>query len=380
MRRGPVRRSRRPRSARRRRVAVLVAVLLLALAVPTGISYGRALTYPGDASFSVRSVEWVREHGGAPLVDAVENWYYAHQAPSATGAPQDTLTPARTVQRAARAQVRTLQPPRVQLLPGVRALSGEGQWRPIGADGIMLATWLRPDPRHLPVVATAVLIPAAQLALHLSRGTREPVVGAAPVSATRVPPAALSRLVATFNSGFKMKDAHGGFELAGRTDVPLHPGAATLVLTRDGGWRIGAWGQDVGPGPDVAAVRQNLDLVVENGRPVPGVAHNANGRWGSAHTQLQYTTRSGLGLTAAGDLVYVSGRSMTLGVLADAMSRLGVVTGMQLDIHPQMVTFNLVSARSGASVTMTKLVSSMEPPARRYLTPDQRDFLYLTRR
>lgn len=380
MRLGASRRRRRPRSVRHRRVTALVVVALLALTVPAGVSYGRALTYPGDASFSVRSVEWVREHGGAPLVDAVENWYYSRQAPSATGAPQDTLTPARATQRAARAQRTPHQPPRVRLLPGVSPLHGEGQWQPVGADGILQATWLRPDPRHLPVVATAVLLPAAQLALHLSPGTREPVVGATPVSGTRVPPAALSRLVATFNSGFKMRDSHGGFEIAGRTYVPLRAGRASLVLTRGGGWRIGVWGSDVGPGPDVAAVRQNLDLVVANGRPVPGVASNANGRWGTAHTQFQYTTRSGLGLTAAGDLVYVSGRSMTLGVLADAMSRLGVVTGMQLDIHPQMVTFNVVSARSGGSVTMAKLVPSMVPGARRYLTSDQRDFLYLTRR
>lgn len=362
---------------RRSQVAALAVLLLLALAVPTGISYGRALTYPGDASFSVRSVEWVREHGGAPLVDAVENWYYSHHAPPATGAPQDTLTSGRPPQRA---RGLTGELPRVRLLPGVSRLRGEGVWQPVGADGILQATWLRADPRHLPVVATAVIVPAGAASLHLSPGTREPVVGAAPPASTRVPPAALTRLLAAFNSGFKMKDSHGGFELAGRTYVPLQPGRASLVITRDGRWRIGAWGSDVGPAPDVQGVRQNLDLVVEQGRAVPGVATNADGRWGTPHTQFQYTTRSGLGITAAGDLVYVSGRSMTLAVLADAMSRLGVVTGMQLDIHPQMVSFNLVAVHRGPSVTMAKLVPSMVPSARRYLVPDQRDFLYLTRR
>ena len=370
----------RARSPRARQVRALATLLLLALAVPTGVSYARALTYPGDASFSVRSVEWVREHGGAPLVNAVENWYYSRQAPAATGAPQDALAPTRATRRATRAQTARHELPQVQLLPGVARLRGEGVWQPVGIDGILRATWLRADPKHLPVVATAVLIPAARLALHLSPGTREPVVGAASGESTRVPQAAWSRLVATFNSGFKMKDSHGGFQLAGRTYVPLRQGRASLVLTTTGGWRMGAWGSGVGPARDVAAVRQNLDLVVEKGRPVPGVATNANGRWGTAHTQFQYTTRSGLGVTAAGDLVYVSGRSMTLGVLADAMSRLGVVTGMQLDIHPQMVTFNLVSARTGGALTTAKLQSSMVPSSRRYLTSDQRDFFYLTRR
>ncbi len=379
----PARRRRKARSPRRRglaRLATLVAALVL---VPAGVSYGRALTYPGQASFSVRSVEWVREHGGAPVVDAIENWYYSRKAPPAAGAPQDSISAARTTQRASRAAVALgarSRLPHVQLLAGVPPMKGEGTWRPVGVDGVLEATWLRPDPHHLPVVATAVLVPAGRFALHLSQGTREPVVGAAAPAGTRVPTSDLGRLAATFNSGFKMKDSHGGFQLGGRVLVPLRDGRASVVVTKTGGWRVGVWGRDVGPGPDVAAVRQNLDLVVVDGRPVPGVASNANGRWGTAHTQFQYTTRSGLGVTASGDLVYVSGRSMTLGVLADAMSRLGVVTGMQMDIHPQMVTFNLVAARTGGTPTMAKLVTSMVPSARRYLSSDQRDFFYLTRR
>lgn len=368
---------------RRRRLTAAAALVALLVVVPAGISYGRALTYPGNASFSVRSVEWVREHGGAPVVDAIENWYYARQAPSATGAPLDTITAARATGRASRAGTALragARLPRVRLLPGVPALRGEGVWRPVGVDGALQATWLRPDPRHLPVVATAVLAPADRFALHLSQGTREPVLGAPAPAGTRVPAWALPRLAATFNSGFKMRDSHGGFQLGSRVLVPLRPGRASLVLTRDGGWRLGAWGSDVVPGPDVAAVRQNLDLVVAGGRPVPGVASNADGRWGTARTQFQYTTRSGLGVTASGDLVYVSGRSLTLAVLADAMARLGVVTGMQLDIHSQMVSFNVVAARAGGSVTTTKLASSMVPSSRRYLTSDQRDFFYLTSR
>jgi hypothetical protein len=150
------------------------------------------------------------------------------------------------------------------------------------------------------------------------------------------------------------------------------------VIDRRGGWRIGVWGRDVGPGPDVLAVRQNLDLVVDAGRPVAGLGSNAKGRWGTAHTQFQYTWRSGLGLDSHGDLLYVAGRSMTLATFANAMARLGVVRGMQMDIHPHMVGFNLVRQRTGGQLSMTKLLGSMPESARRYLLPDQRDFLYLT--
>ena len=55
---------------RLRRVVVGALALLLLLAT---VSYVRALTYPGSASWSDRSVEWVRDHGGSPVVDAVEN-------------------------------------------------------------------------------------------------------------------------------------------------------------------------------------------------------------------------------------------------------------------------------------------------------------------
>jgi hypothetical protein len=77
-----------PRRRRRRRWAALVVILLLLIPVT---SYVRALTYPGNASFSVRSVEWVRDHLGGGIVDAIENWRYSRQAPPAVGMPQDRV-------------------------------------------------------------------------------------------------------------------------------------------------------------------------------------------------------------------------------------------------------------------------------------------------
>ncbi|MCY7341628.1 MAG: hypothetical protein LH603_07210, partial [Pseudonocardia sp.] len=84
---GPGPRHRRPRRIRARVIALLVA---LAMVWPT-VSYARALTYPGDASFLVRSVEWVRDHSGGGLVDTVENWWFA-QGP--TGPPDPASVPA----------------------------------------------------------------------------------------------------------------------------------------------------------------------------------------------------------------------------------------------------------------------------------------------
>jgi hypothetical protein len=225
-------------------------------------------------------------------------------------------------------------------------------------------------------VAAAVLIPRGSARLHLVAGTREPVPD--PSASGKVPRSALAGLEATFNAGFKMKDSHGGWQLGQRAEVPLVPGRASLVITRSGGWRVGSWEDDVGPASDVAAVRQNLDLVVAGGRPVGGLTSNAHGRWGTSHTQFQYTWRSGLGVDAAGDLIVVVGRSMRLSTFAAAMARVGVVEGMQMDIHPDMVSFNVVVRRDGGRPVMRRLLAAMRSPSRRYLTTDQRDFFYLT--
>lgn len=355
-----------------------IATVVAAVFLIAGISYVRALTYPGNASWSDRSVEWVRDHGGGPIVDAAENWYYSRQAPTTTGAPDASLSAigVHAARPGGHAPHVPATAPRVHLLPGVAPRPGEGIWQPLGLGDRLWQTWVRADPRHLPVVAAAVLVPRGSAALHLVAGTREPVPDSG--ASARVPTSALGRLEATFNAGFKMKDAHGGWRSGATAAVPLEPGRASLVLTRNGGWRVGVWGADVGPAPDVVAVRQNLDLVVENGQPVPGLRSNAHGRWGTSHTQFQYTWRSGIGVDGAGDLIYVAGPAMQLATFASAMARLGIVEGMQLDIHTDMVSFNAVAAMHGSRPTMHRLLTTMRSSSRRYLSRDQRDFFYLT--
>jgi hypothetical protein len=165
-------------------------------------------------------------------------------------------------------------------------------------------------------------------------GTAEPVPGTAPADA-QVPQDLRSRLVAVFNSGWLMKDSRGGFYNGGKSVVPLHDGAASLVIDTAGRVTIGRWGRNVRLGPDVAAVRQNLQMIVENGRPVNGLAENATGAWGTPHNQFQFTWRSGVGTDRSGNLIYVAGDQLTLAGLAGAMAAAGVQHGMELDIHPR---------------------------------------------
>jgi hypothetical protein len=166
-----------------------------------------------------------------------------------------------------------------------------------------------------------------------------------------VPPELRAGLVAAFNSGFKMAAAQGGFYADGRYARPLRDGAASLVVDRNGRMSVAAWGRDARFGPDVAAVRQNLALIVDNGVADPGLGSNAGGRWGSARNQLQYTWRSAVGTDPAGNLVYVGGNQLNLTALAHALTLAGVSRGMELDIHPRMV--DLLGYHPGARTPAT---------------------------
>jgi hypothetical protein len=351
--------------------AGLVLVLL-----PVLVSYGRALGYPGQASVSVRTVEWIRDNGGGGLVDAVENWWYTRDAPP-TSAPDPKL--------ASRTPV---APPPGAPAPlaaiGPHLALGEGVWTagPPTATGRtpMLVTYIRPDPVHPGVLAGVARFDQNQVTARIIAGTREPDQQNWPEGG-QVPPEQRSALVATFNSGFKMADAQGGFYADAKMAKPLRDGAASLVIDRTGRISIDQWGRDRRFGPDIAAVRQNLALIVDSGAPVPGLEVNRDNRWGNAKNQLQYTWRSAAGVDREGNLFYVAGDKLTLATLAKALADTGASRGMELDIHPAEVHLFAYHLEPGATGPVPRaLLADMRGPTDRYLQPDQRDFVALTAR
>ncbi|TDO58850.1 uncharacterized protein DUF2233 [Kribbella sp. VKM Ac-2571] len=370
---------RRRRRIRKRWIAAACCLLMVVPAV----SYVRALLYPGNASFAVRTVEWFRDHGGGKLIDAIETWKYSHQQPPTTGAPIDTTGAGAapiTARPGGHPAVAGLPP--VHPVPGVTRLPSEGSWsvarRSASGRPLLWTTWFRPDQGHLPVSAAAALLPRGTYRLKLMPGTREPVAGMPSPNGYSVPAADRSGLVATFNAGFKMHDSHGGWWTNRSAAVPLVDGRASIVIFRDGSAQVGAWNRTVRMTHDVIAVRQNLDQVVVDGRVVDGLTTNANGRWGSVRSQFQYTWRSGIGTDAHGNLMYVAGNKLTLVTLAEAMQQAGIVQGMELDIHAAMVSFDIEQPGPNGTVTGKRLLASMNSPTDRYLVDDQRDFFYVT--
>jgi hypothetical protein len=352
---------------------VLTGGLGLALLIAMG-SYVRALVYPGQASFSVRSVEWIRDHGGSPLVDAVENWWYTRDAPP-TSAPAPHLNAPLATAPGTPAPLRPL---------GRRAADGEGRWvvGPMLARGVptVFAAYLCPDPVHPRVVAAVARFDPGLVSAQLIAGTREPD-GLGWPEGGQVPPNERAGLVATFNGGFKMAAANGGFYADARMVQPLRDGAASLVIDRAGRVSVDEWGRDRHLGPDVAAVRQNLALIVDHGAVVPGLDVNRDNRWGSARNQLQYTWRSALGVDNTGVLYYVAGNQLTLASLARALADTGAVRGMELDIHPAEVhLFAYQHTPGAAALAPAALLDDMRGPRDCYLRPNQRDFVAITQR
>lgn len=367
----------------------VAAIIVLALLAP-GISYTQALLYPGHAGFAARSVEWVRGHGGNGLVDAIETWRYTHDAPPATGAPADTafghpqqavLSPSPT--RLTVRRHRLAWPATVTPLPVLPQIAGEGVWLSVttapSASPTLYTSWFRPDAAHAPVTVAAAFFPRGTDRFTLMCGTREPVQGMGSTSSHAVPTDATAALVATFNSGFKTRDSQGGWYAHGKGAVPLVDGAASLVIDDNGQVQVGAWGRDVRMTPHVTAVRQNLSLIVDGGSPVPGLDKNVGHRFGTLKSQFQYTWRSGAGVDAHGDVIYVAGQHLTLVTLARAMSQAGIQRGLELDIHPHMVSFN-IEQHTPAGLRPAHLLSSMNEPMNRYVEADQRDFFYVTTR
>lgn len=366
----------RSRGSRRIRTAVVVVVITLSLLFPI-TSYARALNAPGAATWASRTVDWARDHGGAPVINAVENWYYTLHAPPNT-APAAKLVPAEPA-----GPLVAAPGPRAALPvdPGSTALPGEAAWFPHrmdkGGRPSIYTGFFRPDPAHQSVIAGAAWIRADSAVAHLVAGTSQP--GSPFTGPGLVPPNDVSSLVATFNSGWRMKDIRGGFYLAGHTAHALVDGEATAAIDDTGHLTVGQWGRDLSMSPHLVAARQNLALIVDHGHLAPNLDLNASGQWGSPKNQFQYTSRSALGVDSAGNLIYVVGSTMSLDNIASSLLQAGAVKGMELDIHTGMQSFSTWDI-SSSGITPTRLLPSLQPAVDRYLAADQRDFFYLTLR
>ncbi len=363
------------RSWRIRRVALLTAILCL---VPAVVSYAGVLVSPSDTSLGIRTVEWMKDNGLRGVVNYVENLYYSLNAPSKGGPALHGLPKLAGALDAAgnprRRGIPSYRPPRIRPLVSP-ALPGEGVWRPTFAPGgsspPVLITSFRSDPVNYPqLVAGVAWIDHTRTSVWLYPGRLEPGVPLPSRGPMEVPAHKRSQLVATFNSGFKLTDSGGGFGLDGHTYAPMKDGVGTIVRYRDGHINVIGWTGGSNVGPDVVYARQNLPLIVNNGRPNPNLSDGPE--WGATLGNAIQVWRSSIGVDRYGNLIYAAANYQTVRSLAQIMIRAGAVRAMELDINVYWTSF--ITYRFPGAQDPANLLPTMDRPSTRYLSPEDRDF------
>ncbi|HEY3810781.1 MAG TPA: phosphodiester glycosidase family protein [Acidimicrobiales bacterium] len=386
---------RRPRTReqiiRRRRLFAIGVLAAGIFVIWLAVSLGFALTNPAlGTSFSSRFAEWARENGGGSLVNWVEKeWYSHHQPPVGGKPPNGEIT---RVHGGATAPVTSS----VSHLPAPAAIApfaspavpGEGQWSAAGrlVHGLpaIYETRLRPDAVHTSEVVGIAWMDTKLLKATLYSGSQIP--GGGPFTHTApVQPTAANSLVAAFNAGFLLSGSNGGYYTDGRTVAPLRQGAASFVIDKNGDVTLGQWGRDVSMSANVVSVRQNLNLLVDNGQPVPSVSNANSSAWGATLGGGLDVWRSGVGETLNGALVYVGGPALNISTLADLLVRAGAVRAMELDINTDWVnlaTFAPPAGTSAASATdgVDLLPTMAGAPGRYFATWWARDFFTMSAR
>ena len=374
-----------PPHVRRRRKIIfrsILAVFLLIIGY-VGITIYPYLTAPGTDRLNARVAEWGRDHHLGWAVTWLENATYK---PPPTGGGLNSSQLAQL-----QGATPSAPPPKVKedlptnIVPlAAGKVPGEGVWHPVTMNSagvpIVEKAALRPDAQHTSDLAYVVWMNQKALNFTLHPGYQQP--GGTWQVPDSIPAADRANLVATWNGGFKIKpdDALAGFYAEGKTVEPLVNGKAAEVFYKDGSIKIGSWGRDETMGPNIAAVRQNLSPLVDQGQVTVGPGDGSSQQWGYTIKNSYFIARSGVGMTATGDIVYVSGRFLSVYTLAELLKSAGAVSAMELDINPDWVSFMSYAPSSDpANPTITKLWDFTQP-GNRYFQPSDRDFVSVGKR
>ena len=185
-----------------------------------------------------------------------------------------------------------------------------------------------------------------------------------------LPRAGRGKLLASFNSAFKVSDSGGGFVLNGHTYAPMRDGQATLIGYSDGRVDVRAWHGGSAAPHWVSFARQNLPLIVDAGRVNPQL--NDSAEWGATLGNAVLVWRSAIGVDRRGNLIYAAGDNQTVRSLAQALRHAGAIRAMELDINSYWVSF--ITYGAPGARRPANLLPDMSRSAFRYLEPDDRDF------
>jgi Phosphodiester glycosidase len=270
--------------------------------------------------------------------------------------------------------------PRARLIAVLPAAHRAGlfHWAPAVAVRGVPAAWIsRVSARgESGFTVTLLRFDQRQLTLALHAGSAQPGGSGWPHGDV-IAGAELRTAVAGFTSAFQETYGAGGFAEGDRIGWPLKPGKASVVVYRDGSVDVGRWRDGVpAPGRPVEAVRQNLGLLINDGRIPPSVDTCVKVCWGDPLHEQPIVARSAIGVTAAGALVWAAGHNLSVRALATALRSVGVVRAMELDINPAWVAgYVYVHPRHAPAPVAVPLVPGQTGIPGQFLAPYWRDFL-----
>ncbi len=391
-----------PRRRRGRRALRWVGLLLLALAVPMTFTYVQELRKPGFQSVEARTAEWARSWRLGPLVDWAEQRRYSKDQFAVGGTPSPDLliipittttavTPTTTTALGVQTTTTTtttvpqrphLTPPKSMPTIAVEPAPFEGLFIPRGPliDGFhgVYTTGVRPDDIHTSLFVFVAWIDPLLTKVELFPGTDLP--GGSWKQPSKIPKDRCASAIFAGNGGFRLSQSRGGYYAEGKEKKALRDGAASLVIYKDDSVDVLAWGDGVTAAdlPNISSVRQNLELLVIDGKPAPYLDRT---NWGALLSNATYVWRSAWGITADGALLYVGGPALSVDNLVRILIDAGAVRAMEGDINPEWVSGNLYAVDENGNCVGYKGLEGtiaqggMRAPGRRYLSADTRDFV-----
>ncbi|MDO8731840.1 MAG: phosphodiester glycosidase family protein [Actinomycetota bacterium] len=367
-----------------KRTSLILAALLVAALVFVGWSIYSAMDQRPGEPFQVVAATWMRDHHMGAVVARMEDFYYQYinkpevggrpkisasfgpgevtppPSPAASPSPSASIpsTPSPSPTSSSPASALPTTPPDFNFSPGPRPTTDpgavthlsppvdlispvavpeplEGVWQGVGSkvDGqhAVYVTRVRTDNVHTSYYATAMWLDTSLLNSMFVPGYEEPKGGANPFNGA-LPQELWPLVMANTNGAFRLEDTRAGYWYDGQMVHPLEKGRASAVFYRDGQVFIGRWGRNLSLTPDMIAVRQNLDLIVDHGQSkVNGPEYNVN--WGATTDKENLAWRAGMGQRADGSLVYVVGQALSAQSLADTLVATGVQRAMVLDMN-----------------------------------------------
>jgi len=369
---------RRPHSLQFRLIRAIALVVTLIVVVSLGTSIGQALLAPGTDSVAARLAEWGRTHGLGAVITSLEKGRYNLTPPKTGGTIAGGLPHSAKPSPSATAPAvspTTIAPAPLQSLV-TSPLEGEGTWQDlysVGGNPAARVAFLRPDAVHTSYYVQVVWMDPKLVQFTLHPGYQVP--GQPLTAPDQIPPSEIDSILATFNSGFHMSDSRGGYWQNGQLIAPLRTGAASMILATNGELKVENWPGGV-PGTGIAAVRQNLDLLIYNGTVSPAATQENAKSWGLTVGNAAFVWRSAIGVRADGSIISVVGPAMTIESLASILHDAGVVNAMELDINQDWANY-ITYAHPSPGVAVPTVLPPPNPliNAHRYLQPSSRDFV-----